>query len=68
MRRAAAPVGNCVVRRGRRALHRCMDLLRLLNRRQAPAAAFPDGRVGFAVGDIHGRADLLEEMFGLLEK
>lgn len=44
-----------------------MDLLRLLNRRQAPAAAFPDGRVGFAVGDIHGRADLLEEMFGLLE-
>lgn len=32
-----------------------------------PAATFPDGRVRFAVGDIHGRADLLEEMLNLLE-
>lgn len=30
-------------------------------------ATFPDGRVRFAVGDIHGRADLLEEMLALLE-
>jgi serine/threonine protein phosphatase 1 len=45
-----------------------MDLLRKLHRPQAPAASFPDGRVGFAVGDIHGRADLLEQMLVLLEE
>jgi serine/threonine protein phosphatase 1 len=32
-----------------------------------PAAKFPEGRVGFAVGDIHGRADLLATMLSLLE-
>ena len=30
-------------------------------------ARFPEGRVGYAVGDIHGRADLLARMFDILE-
>jgi serine/threonine protein phosphatase 1 len=45
-----------------------MDLLRLFERAPPPAAKFPDGRVGFAVGDIHGRADLLGEMLTMLEE
>ncbi len=40
----------------------------MFERTPAPAARFPDGRVGFAVGDIHGRADLLTEMMTLLEE
>jgi serine/threonine protein phosphatase 1 len=44
-----------------------MGLLRMFERSPPPAARFPDGRVGFAVGDIHGRADLLTEMLALLE-
>jgi serine/threonine protein phosphatase 1 len=44
-----------------------MNLLRIFARTPPPAARFPDGRVGFAVGDIHGRADLLGEMLDLLE-
>src|SRR5262245_6271947 len=44
-----------------------MKLLRMFERAPPPAANFPDGRVGFAVRDIHGRADLLGEMFALLE-
>lgn len=44
-----------------------MNLLRMFKRQRAPAAKFPEGRVGFAVGDIHGRADLLAEMLALLE-
>ncbi len=38
--------------------------------RKAPpawAAKFLEGRVGYAVGDIHGRADLLSQMLELLE-
>jgi serine/threonine protein phosphatase 1 len=34
---------------------------------EAPPA-FPEGRVGYAVGDIHGRADLLEQMLDRLER
>jgi serine/threonine protein phosphatase 1 len=45
-----------------------MGLLRMFERTPAPAARFPDGRVGFAVGDIHGRADLLTEMLAMLEE
>jgi serine/threonine protein phosphatase 1 len=30
-------------------------------------ATFPEGALGFAVGDIHGRADLLEKMLDRLE-
>lgn len=33
----------------------------------SPSAKFPEGRVGFAVGDVHGRADLLVSMMELLE-
>jgi len=43
-----------------------MSLLRLFGS-PPPAARFPDGRVGYAVGDIHGRADLLERMVNMLE-
>jgi serine/threonine protein phosphatase 1 len=34
---------------------------------QAPAA-FPEGRVGFAIGDIHGRSDLLSKLLTVLEE
>lgn len=44
-----------------------MDLLGMFKRAPAAGAKFPEGRVGFAVGDIHGRADLLAEMLALLE-
>jgi len=44
-----------------------MVFARLLQRQPAASATFPDGRVGFAVGDIHGRADLLAELLTLLE-
>ena len=42
-------------------------VLRLLRPPQPRAAKFLDGRVGYAVGDIHGRRDLLGEMAALLE-
>lgn len=45
-----------------------MVLGRLLQRQQTAAATFPDGRVGFAVGDVHGRADLLADLLSLLEE
>jgi len=45
-----------------------MKLLRMFERAPPPAARFPAGRVGFAVGDIHGRADLLGEMLAVLEE
>lgn len=44
-----------------------MGLLRLFERAPAPAAKFIDGRVGYAVGDIHGRADLLAQLLDALE-
>ena len=43
-----------------------MGLMRLFSRPQRPAS-FLHGRVGFAVGDIHGRADLLELLLAQLE-
>jgi serine/threonine protein phosphatase 1 len=33
-----------------------------------PWPLFPEGRVGYAVGDIHGRADLLAQMLDRLEQ
>lgn len=44
-----------------------MDLLRMFGRTPPPVARFPAGRVGFAIGDIHGRSDLLAEMLAMLE-
>ncbi|MBC7769876.1 MAG: serine/threonine protein phosphatase [Phycisphaerales bacterium] len=44
-----------------------MELLRMFERPTPPAARFPADRVGFAVGDIHGRADLLADMIAMLE-
>lgn len=45
-----------------------MNLLRMFDRAPATAPArFPEGRVGYAVGDIHGRADLLSELLVELE-
>lgn len=39
----------------------------LLRRRPPPPPRFAAGRVGYAVGDIHGRADLLASMMEKLE-
>lgn len=44
-----------------------MDLLAMFTRKLPSPAAFPDGRVRYAVGDIHGRADLLEPLLAKLE-
>jgi serine/threonine protein phosphatase 1 len=44
-----------------------VSVLRLFQRPNSPVARFLDGRVGYAVGDIHGRADLLQDMVALLE-
>ena len=45
-----------------------MNLARLFQSRPPTAANFWPKRVGYAVGDIHGRADLLSEMIALLER
>lgn len=45
-----------------------MDFFRLFARPRAPAARFLDGRVGYAVGDIHGRADLLGPLIERIEE
>lgn len=37
------------------------------HRNQSSPLAFPEGALGFAVGDIHGRADLLAKMLDKLE-
>jgi len=39
----------------------------MFERPAPPAAYFPADRVGFAIGDIHGRADLLADMIAMLE-
>ncbi len=39
----------------------------MFERAPPPAARFAEGRVGFAVGDVHGRADLLGDLLALLE-
>lgn len=44
-----------------------MDLLRIFNRPPPRAARFAEGRVGYAVGDIHGRVDLLSLLLDELE-
>jgi len=47
--------------------YKAMQLLRMFERPAPPAAKFPADRVGFAIGDIHGRADLLADMLAMLE-
>jgi serine/threonine protein phosphatase 1 len=42
-------------------------MARLFKSGISPIARFLDGRVGYAVGDVHGRSDLLADMIGLLE-
>lgn len=37
-------------------------LLKYVKERQAPAARVPEGRRVYAIGDIHGRSDLLDEL------
>ena len=44
-----------------------MNLLGIFARKPPPPARFPDGRVGYAVGDIHGRLDLLKLLCERLE-
>lgn len=44
-----------------------MNMLGLFSRAPERSAKFPEGRVGFAIGDIHGRADLLEKLLSQLE-
>ncbi len=44
-----------------------MNLLRMFERTPPRAARFVEGRVGYAVGDIHGRADLLALLMDELE-
>ena len=44
-----------------------MAVFKFPGKAQAPRQ-FPEGRLGFAVGDIHGRADLLARMFERLEQ
>lgn len=44
-----------------------MGILQFGRKKEVPAC-FSPGRVGYAVGDIHGRADLLARMFDRLER
>lgn len=53
---------------GRGVLIDPVSVLRLFQRPKSPVTRFLDGRVGYAVGDIHGRSDLLADMIALLEK
>jgi serine/threonine protein phosphatase 1 len=43
-------------------------MLRMFKSSGPPVARFVYGRVGYAVGDIHGRSDLLVDMCALLER
>ena len=45
-----------------------MSLLRLFSRPSLPPAKFLEGRVGYAVGDVHGCVDLLAAMLDTIEE
>ena len=45
-----------------------MSLLRLFSRPSSPPATFIEGRIGYAVGDVHGCADLLGAMLNTIEE
>src|SRR5690606_13870319 len=42
-------------------------LFRIMSRRPASSARVPEGRRVYAVGDIHGRRDLLDELLARIE-
>ncbi|MFT3729344.1 MAG: metallophosphoesterase [Terricaulis sp.] len=44
-----------------------MNFSGLFSRAPRPPATFPEGQVGFAIGDVHGRADLLDKLLTDLE-
>ena len=44
------------------------NLLNLVTNRQAPPARIPAGQRVYAVGDIHGRRDLLEQLLATVEE
>jgi len=44
-----------------------MNLLGMFSRAPQSGAAFVSGRVGYAVGDVHGRSDLLDKLLSQLE-
>lgn len=48
--------------------HFRMPFPRLFSSAPSAPARFPEGRVGYAVGDIHGRSDLLAELLTELER
>lgn len=45
-----------------------MSLLRLFSRPSLPPAKFVEGRIGYAIGDVHGCADLLRGMLDTIEE
>jgi serine/threonine protein phosphatase 1 len=45
-----------------------MPLAALFGRKQERSARFEEGRIGYAIGDVHGRSDLLTRMFERLER
>lgn len=59
--------GNSIAGVDDECCHRRVSVLRLFQRSKSPVARFLDGRVGYAIGDIHGRSDLLSDMIALLE-
>lgn len=68
-----SPVKLPLVRGGKRAILRCNKMLSkirtLLGRRDVrQAPSIPSGERVYAVGDIHGRADLFEELITVIEQ
>jgi serine/threonine protein phosphatase 1 len=45
-----------------------MSLLRLFSRPSLPPAKFVEGRIGYAIGDVHGCVDLLAAMLDTIEE
>jgi serine/threonine protein phosphatase 1 len=45
-----------------------MSLLRIFSRPSLPPAKFIEGRIGYAIGDVHGCVDLLAAMLNAIEE
>ena len=43
------------------------SLFNFISRGQPRACAVPDGRRVYAIGDIHGRLDLLDRLLGMID-